>query len=125
MPQIALFPTEDNNVSYPLQADCNTQGQVSSLYYAYSKDLKNSGNKFAFSTLDAIPQADQGVLQFRGFVTGAGTDQVVGNIKYTWYVRFHGRTRGAGTISPKYIKPVKAVNEEDCGAESSMSYAEL
>jgi len=26
MLQAALFPSEDNNVSYPLQRDCNTQG---------------------------------------------------------------------------------------------------
>jgi len=41
-----------------MQKDCNTQGEVSSLYYAYSKDLKNSGNKFAFSTADPIDGVD-------------------------------------------------------------------
>ena len=50
MPQTAVFPTEVNNVTYPEQRDCNTQGEVTSLYYAYSKDLKNSGNRFAYST---------------------------------------------------------------------------
>ena len=58
MPAIALFPTEANNVTYPMQKDCNVQGEVSTLYYAYAKDLKNSGNKFAWSTLDAVPLDD-------------------------------------------------------------------
>lgn len=62
MPGTALFPNEDNNVSYPMQKDCNVQGEVTSLYYAYSKDLKNSGNKFAFSTEDAPQLADQGMI---------------------------------------------------------------
>jgi len=26
MPAVALFPTEQNNVSFPVQKDCNTQG---------------------------------------------------------------------------------------------------
>ena len=26
MPSIALFPSEENNVAYPMQKDCNTQG---------------------------------------------------------------------------------------------------
>jgi len=68
MPTTALFPSEDNNVSYPMQKDCNTQGEVTSLYYAYSKDLKNSGNKFAYSTEEAPGVVDQGVLQFRGIL---------------------------------------------------------
>jgi len=50
MPAIAVFPTEDNNVAYPMQKDCNVQGEVTSLYYAYSKDQKNSGLPFAKST---------------------------------------------------------------------------
>jgi len=54
MPALAAFPSEDNNVSYPLQMDCNTQGQVSSLYYAYSKDLKNSGQRHAIATTSAF-----------------------------------------------------------------------
>jgi len=97
MPAVALYPTEDNNNTYPMQADCNTQGEVTSLYYAYSKDLKNSGNKFAFATSEAVSLADQGIVQFRGLLgaaVAAGT--TVGNIKFTWYVRFHGRTRPGG-----------------------------
>ena len=62
MPQTALFPSEANNVTYPEQKDCNTQGEVTSLYYAYSKDLKNSGNRFAYSTQDPIPLNDQGIV---------------------------------------------------------------
>jgi len=58
MPAVALYPSQDNNNTYPMQTDCNTQGEVSSLYYAYAKDLKNSGNKFAFSTSEAVSLAD-------------------------------------------------------------------
>ena len=43
----AIFPSEQANASYPLQVDCNTQGEVSSLYYKYSKDLRNSGATYA------------------------------------------------------------------------------
>ncbi len=43
----AIYPSEESNVSYPMQRDVDTQGRVSSLYYAYSKDLKNSGATFA------------------------------------------------------------------------------
>jgi len=53
MPAVALFPSEDNNVAYPMQKDCDTQGAVTSLYYAYSKDLKNSGMRHAFAVNDA------------------------------------------------------------------------
>ena len=50
MPQLALYPSEENNVAYPMQKDCNTQGEVTSLYYAFSKDCKNSGLRHAIST---------------------------------------------------------------------------
>jgi len=51
-----------------MQKDCDVQGEVTSLYYAYSKDLKNSGNRFAYATNEDIPLKDQGILQFRGSV---------------------------------------------------------
>jgi len=50
MPAAAVFPTEENNVAYPEQKDCNTQGEVTSLYYAFSKDCKNSGLRHAIAT---------------------------------------------------------------------------
>jgi len=45
----------------------------------------------------------------------------VGNIKFTWYVRFHGRTRSSGI-------GIKATNENKENVEpqnSEMSYADL
>jgi len=58
----APFPSEEANNSYPLQVDCNVQGQVSSLYYAYSKDLRNSGATYAIGTTEAYAAADQGIV---------------------------------------------------------------
>ena len=52
----------DASLTYPLQRDCNTQGQVSSLYYAYSKDLKNSGSRHAIAINEGFPLGDQAVL---------------------------------------------------------------
>lgn len=62
MPAIAVFPSADNNVAYPMQKDCNVQGEVTSLYYEYSKDLKNSGAEFAKSTEVAYDLQNQGIL---------------------------------------------------------------
>jgi len=62
VPSLALFPTEENNVAYPMQKDCNTQGEVTSLYYAYSKDLKNSGTRHAIATNSVYELQDQGLL---------------------------------------------------------------
>jgi len=77
---------------------------VSSLYYAYSKDLRNSGATFALGTTQAFSDADQGIVQFRGVLGAAPVaGQVVGSIKFTWYVRFHGRTKPAGLVIPKPI----------------------
>jgi len=93
----APFPSEEANNSYPLQVDCNTQGQVSSIYYAYSKDLRNSGATYAIGTTEAYAASDQGIVQFRGVLAASTTTpQIVGSIKFTWYVRFHGRTKPAG-----------------------------
>lgn len=124
MPAVALYPTQDNNNTYPMQQDCNTQGEVTSLYYAYSKDLKNSGNRFAYSTGDAIPLADQGIMQFRGLLgapVAAGT--TVGNIKFTWYIRFHGRTRPGGLGLKQKRESLSC--KENMDPQSEMSYADL
>jgi len=88
------------------------------LYYAYSKDLRNSGAKYALATTEAFSNEDQGIVQFRGIVdANLPNGTVVGNVKFTWYVRFHGRTRKAqaSIINPR-------VGE---AAESMMSYADL
>lgn len=99
MPDVALFPVDENSLAYPMQKDCNTQGQVSSLYYAYSKDLKNSGASHAIGTTIGFPTTDQGMIQFKGQTDGAagpGNANIIGSIKFTWYCRFHGRTRAIG-----------------------------
>lgn len=62
MPAAAIFPSEENNVAYPMQKDCNTQGEVTTLYYAYSKDLKNSGTRHAIATNSVFELQDQGML---------------------------------------------------------------
>lgn len=78
------------------------QGEVTTLYYAFSKDLKNSGATFARATTQAYPAEDQGVIQVKAIgVIPAGT--ACGSIKYTWYVRFHGRTRNQSLAQ---VKPV-------------------
>jgi len=111
MPIVALYPSQDNNNTYPMQSDCDTQGQSTSLYYAYSKDLKNSGNKFAFATSEGVALADQGIVQFRGLLANnAAAGTTVGNIKFTWYVRFHGRTRPLG-VGVK--QPLLGKNEDE------------
>jgi len=100
------------------------------LYYAYSKDLKNSGAAFATATSFPIADPDQGVVQFRGVLAqpiAAGI--TVGNIKFTWYVRFHGRTKRAGIVrSPLMNFASKFENKENQDPQedvSQMSYAEL
>jgi len=62
MPAVAVFPTADNNFAYPMQKDCNVQGEVTSLYYEYSKDLKNSGAEFAKSTENSYALENQGIM---------------------------------------------------------------
>jgi len=94
------------------------------LYYAYAKDLKNSGNKFAYSTQEAIGLNDQGAVQFRGLLgTAAAAGTTVGNIKFTWYVRFHGRTRPGGTGMKSQFQSENKENAEP--QHSEMSYADL
>ena len=53
-------------------------------------------------------------------MTGAGTETSVGSIKFTYYVRFHGRTRAT---PPSRV--VGATNQPKEVAESMMSYADL
>jgi len=40
---VSITPDNNNLVKFPLQTKGNTQGQVFSLYYAYSDDLKKQG----------------------------------------------------------------------------------
>jgi len=76
-----------------------------------------------------MPDPDQGVVQFRGVLAqpiAAGI--AVGNIKFTWYIRFHGRTKKAGVVrAPLMNFASKFDNKENDPQEevSQMSYAEL
>jgi len=99
------------------------------MYYAFSKDLKNSGATFARATTEAYPVEDQGIIQVKAVgVINAGT--AIGSVKYTWYVRFHGRTRNQVLAQ---VKPVSLFRDKmgeaqpvpQEAAESMMSYAEL
>jgi len=65
LPNPAVFPTQEQTLTYPRQVDCNVQGEVTSLYYAFSKDLKNSGATFAKATTEAYPAEDQGIIQVK------------------------------------------------------------
>jgi len=88
---------------------------MTSLYYAYSKDLKNSGSAFGLGVTEPFPDADQGVLQFRGIVSPTPVASTsVGSVKFTWYVRFHGRTKKAGIVKMPEVP-----------AQTEMSYADL
>lgn len=70
----ALFPSDGEQLTYPLQKDCNTQGETTSLYYPYSKDLRNSGATFAVATTElGYPAVNQGVIQFKAITSTATT----------------------------------------------------
>lgn len=129
LPNPAEFPALESHLSYPLQKDLNTQGEVTTLYYAFSKDLKNSGQQFCIPCSNVYETANAGILQVRCVAPELEAGDIIGNVKWTWYVRFHGRTR---TVLPpaqilkragiKQNVPKQAPQE---AAESMMSYADL
>ena len=43
-------PTNDNLVKLPIQTKGNTQGEVFTIYYAFSNDLKKQGAQYAIPT---------------------------------------------------------------------------
>ncbi len=102
------------------------QGEVTSLYYSFSKDLKNSGATFARGSTEAYPAEDQGIIQVKCVGVIPATTPV-GSVKFTWYVRFHGRTRNQGLTTQ--LNPFRKVdipaNVPQEAAESMMSYADL
>lgn len=58
--------------------------------------------------------------------TAPAANTTVGSIKFTWYVRFHGRTRAAGAGIRFGIPKVMPENKENEEPQSSeMSYADL
>ncbi len=77
-----------------------------------------------------MSDADQGVVQFRGVLAqpiAAGI--TVGNIKFTWYIRFHGRTKRAGVVRAPLMnfasKFEEKENQDPQEDVSQMSYSEL
>jgi len=48
--QFPVVPNYANLENASIHQQVNTQGEKSSIYYAYSKDLKNVGAQFAFPT---------------------------------------------------------------------------
>jgi len=80
------------------------------------------------STESSFPLTDQGMMQFRGILGVAPANgTTVGSIKFTWYVRFHGRTRaaGAGQRLPLSLFASSTENKENEEPQSEMSYADL
>jgi len=67
------------------------------------------------------------MIQFRGLAPSSGVGDQVGNVKWTWYVRFHGRTQAVLVDLQAQRGPqgqtVQKVPQE--AAESMMSYADL
>jgi len=59
------------------------------------------------------------MIQFRAETDNNTANATLGNIKFTWYVRFHGRTRPA--VVAKKGLPI----EDNEACVSMMSYAEL
>ena len=91
-----VFPASTPNnvdlVKLPLQTKGNVQGQVFSIYYAYSDDLKKQGAQFALSTVAPVPTTSNGVIFARmDLAASPGPNQKVGEVKYTWYIRMTSR----------------------------------
>lgn len=55
-------PINDDLVKLPIQTKGNTQGQMFSCYYAYSKDLKAQGAQFAIPCTDVYGNGNCGVM---------------------------------------------------------------
>jgi len=69
---------------------------------------------------------DQAAIQFRGSLATASAGTTIGSIKFTWYIRFHGRTRAAGGQIVKPKQPLLGEDKENLEPQASeMSYAEL
>jgi len=85
-------PDNANLVKLPLQTKGNTQGQMFSIYYAYSDDLKKQGAQFALPTNSPVPNGNAGVVFARiNMITAPSTGTKVGEVKFTWYIRLTAR----------------------------------
>lgn len=88
----AVTPNNADLVKLPLQRKGNTQGQMFSLYYAYSDDLKKQGAQFALPTNAPVPNGNAGVIFARlQMITAPAEGTRVGEVKFTWYIRLTAR----------------------------------
>lgn len=60
-----VVPSNDDLVKLPIQTKGNTQGQVFSIYYAYSKDLKNQGAQFSIGSSVVYNDSNCGIVAGR------------------------------------------------------------
>ncbi len=89
---VAVTPDNNNLVKLPLQTKGNTQGQVFTLYYAYSDDLKKQGAQFAIPSNTPVNNGNAGVIFARMQLAAApATGTKVGEVKFTWYIRMTSR----------------------------------
>ena len=89
---VGTVPNNDNLVKLPIQTKGNTQGEVFSIYYGFSNDLKKQGAQYAIPTDVAYGPNNQGIICARVQLAGnlaEGTK--VGEVKFTWYVRLSSR----------------------------------
>lgn len=88
----AGVPSNDNLVKLPIQTKGNTQGQVFTIYYGFGADLRKQGAQYSIPTNQVYTNGNVGVVIARMQLAanpGAGTK--VGEVKFTWYVRFSTR----------------------------------
>lgn len=57
-----VVPSNDDLVKLPIQTKGNTQGQVFSIYYAFSKDLRNQGAQFSIGSSVLYNESNCGVV---------------------------------------------------------------
>ena len=85
-------PNNSDLVKLPIQTKGHTQGQMFSIYYAYSDDLKKQGAQFALPTNSPVPNGNAGVIFARlQMITSPGTGVKVGEVKFTWFIRLTSR----------------------------------
>jgi len=89
---VVAAPNNNDLVKMPLQTKGNTQGQVFSLYYAYSDDLKKQGAQFALPSNNPVPNGNAGAIFARlQMITAPAIGTRVGEVKFTWFIRLTAR----------------------------------
>lgn len=85
-------PDNANLVKLPIQTKGNTQGQMFSIYYAYSDDLKKQGAQFAIPTNSPVPNGNAGCIFARlQMIAAPAIGTKVGEVKFTWFIRLTSR----------------------------------